>query len=136
MVPPLQMETIKNRANRERIKAAPGFALLRASGAGRPGIRRPNSEGRIPKSPSLCLVLVALSALMAGCTPPGPRDLLRGQKLIEQGKYPEAVAKLEAATSILATNAQAWNYLGVACQYAGRAAEAEKDYQRAIALDH
>ena len=148
------METIKNRANRERSRAAPGFDLLRDSGAGSPEIRRPKSEnrttqerptrglgrkkseGRNPKSPWLFLLLVTLSVLFAGCTPPGPRDLLRGQKLIEQGKYPEAVARLEAATSILTTNAQAWNYLGVACQYAGRAAEAEKAYQRAIALDH
>jgi tetratricopeptide (TPR) repeat protein len=142
MLPPLQMETIKNRANRERSRTAPGSDLLRDGGAGRHQIRRPkpegrrNSEARNPKSPSLCLLLVALSALLAGCTPPGPRDLLRGQKLIEQGKYPEAVARLEAATSILTTNAQAWNYLGVACQYAGRVAEAEKAYQRAIALDH
>ena len=34
------------------------------------------------------------------------------------------------------TNAQAWNYLGLACHHAGEAAEAEKAYQRALALDH
>jgi len=35
----------------------------------------------------------------------------------------------------LATNAQAWNYLGVACQYAGQTADAMAAYQRALALD-
>jgi tetratricopeptide (TPR) repeat protein len=61
---------------------------------------------------------------------------LGGQKLIEQGKYAEAIEKLETATSILTTNAQAWNYLGLALHYGGRPAEAEKAYQRALVLDH
>ena len=34
--------------------------------------------------------------------------------------------------SLLATNAQAWNYLGLACHHAGQAPEAEKAYQRLI----
>jgi tetratricopeptide (TPR) repeat protein len=36
---------------------------------------------------------------------------------------------------VLTTNAQAWNYLGLACHYAGQAAEAERAYQRALGLD-
>jgi tetratricopeptide (TPR) repeat protein len=103
------METIKNRAGREKYEPQPRCSKV---------------------------LLVAFLALLPGCTPPGPRDLLKGQKLIEQGKYAEAIVKLEAATSVLATNAQAWNYLGLACQYAGRAAEAERAYQRALVLDH
>jgi tetratricopeptide (TPR) repeat protein len=78
----------------------------------------------------------ALVMTIAGCAPPGPRALLKGVKLIEQGKYSSAVAKLETATSILTTNAQAWNYLGLACHYAGKPSDAEKAYQRALALDH
>src|SRR5438105_3718543 len=67
-----------------------------------------------PHSGCISFLLIAFLALLAGCTPPGPRALLQGKKLIEQGKYPAAVTKLEAATSILGTNAQAWNYLGLA----------------------
>jgi tetratricopeptide (TPR) repeat protein len=84
-----------------------------------------------------CFASVLFCALMlTGCTPEGPRALLAGKRLMDQGKYPQAVEKLRTATSLLVTNAQAWNYLGLACQQAGEAAEAEKAYQRALALDH
>ncbi|MEY2429581.1 MAG: hypothetical protein QOJ40_2466 [Verrucomicrobiota bacterium] len=84
-----------------------------------------------------CFASVLFCALMfVGCTPEGPRALLAGKRLIDQGRYPQAVEKLRTAASLLVTNAQAWNYLGLACQHAGEAAEAEKAYQRALALDH
>ena len=53
--------------------------------------------------------------LLCGCTPHGPRELLQGKKLLERGKYSQARQKLAEATELLKTNAQAWNYLGVAC---------------------
>ena len=81
------------------------------------------------------LLFLALSLLLAGCSPSGPRSLLKGRKLIERGDYAGAVAQLKTATSLLATNAQAWNYLGVACQYAGQPTDAATAYQRALALD-
>ena len=43
--------------------------------------------------------------------------------------------QFKTATTLLATNAQAWNYLGVACQRAGQPADAAAAYQRALALD-
>ena len=72
---------------------------------------------------------------VAGCMPTGPSALLDGKRLVEQGKYPQAIKKLTSATSLLPTNAQAWNYLGLAYHYSGQAAEAESAYQRALALD-
>ncbi len=81
--------------------------------------------------------LAALLALLAGCTPPGPRALLEGKRLLDEGKYPQAIEKLRTATSLLGgTNALAWNYLGVACHQAGDFGEAERAYQRALALNH
>jgi tetratricopeptide (TPR) repeat protein len=77
----------------------------------------------------------ALALLLAGCSPSGPRALLKGKKLLERGDYAAAVAQFKTATSLLATNAQAWNYLGVACQYAGQPTNAVTAYQRALALD-
>jgi tetratricopeptide (TPR) repeat protein len=74
--------------------------------------------------------------LLAGCTPPGPRALLEGKRLLELGKYDQAVQQLREATALLATNALAWEYLGLACQQAGQAAEADKAYHRALVLDH
>ena len=81
--------------------------------------------------------LILLLAALAGCAPPGPRALLEGKRLVDEGEYPQAVEKLRAATALLrGTNALAWNYLGLACHHAGELAEAEMAYQRALALDH
>lgn len=82
------------------------------------------------------LILLISAGLLTGCAPPGPRALLEGRRLVEKGKYPQAIEKLKLATALLRTNAQAWNYLGLACHYAGQSAEAEKAYRQALALDH
>ena len=81
------------------------------------------------------LLCLALALVIAGCTPAGPRALLKGKKLLEDGDYAGAVAELKTATKLLGGNAQAWNYLGVACQHSGQATEAVAAYQRALALD-
>jgi Flp pilus assembly protein TadD len=78
---------------------------------------------------------LAAAAWLCGCTPAGPGSLLHGAKLIEQKRYPEAVMQLRKAATLMPTNATAWNYLGLACQYAGQPAEAEKAYSRALTLD-
>src|SRR6266853_1565423 len=82
-----------------------------------------------------CFALVACVLLLSGCTPPGPRALLEGKRLLEHGKYSQAVEKLKSATTLLPTNAHAWNYLGLACHYAGRVEQAEQAYKRALALN-
>ena len=79
--------------------------------------------------------VIALSVLVAGCAPSGSRALLKGKRLLDRSDYAGAVAQFQTATSLLTTNAQAWNYLGVACQYAGRPTEAVTAYQRALTLD-
>ena len=81
------------------------------------------------------LVFLALVVFAAGCTPPGPRALLNGKKYLERGDYDAAVSEFKTATALLATNAQAWNYLGVACQRDGQTADAVTAYQRALTLD-
>jgi tetratricopeptide (TPR) repeat protein len=83
------------------------------------------------------MISLALVLFIAGCTPPGPRALLKGKKLLERGDYAAAMAQLQVATAtpVLATNAQAWNYLGVACQGAGQTADAVTAYQRALTLN-
>ncbi len=84
---------------------------------------------------SRCFIFLALALFLAGCSPSGPRALLKGKKLLERGDYAGAMAQFKTATSLLATNAQAWNYLGVACQYAGQPTNAVVAYQRALTLD-
>jgi tetratricopeptide (TPR) repeat protein len=101
------------------------------------GIFRRHAGFHLPSSifHPRCLLFFALAIFIAGCTPSGPRALLDGEKLLERGDYAGAAAQFKTATTILATNAQAWNYLGVACQHAGQTADAMAAYQRALALD-
>ncbi|MCX6922033.1 MAG: tetratricopeptide repeat protein [Verrucomicrobia bacterium] len=82
------------------------------------------------------LGLALLLALLGGCTPPGPRTLLEGKRLLDEGQYPQAIQTLKTAVSLLGgTNAMAWNYLGLAYQHAGADTEAEFAYQRALSFD-
>ena len=81
------------------------------------------------------MLIFALALVLAGCTPAGPRALLKGRKYIEHGDYTAAVSELKTATTLLATNANAWNYYGVALQHAGQAEEAANAYKRALELD-
>src|SRR5215204_1061469 len=132
MLPPQSMVTIKNRSAGV---SSTGF------GDGLPGVQICSfvrrcfgyNSGRVFSTPGALLVFVMISS---GCMPAGPRALLDGTRMIEQGKYTQAVDQLKTAISLLPTNAQAWNYFGLACHYAGQAEEAEKAYQRALALDH
>src|SRR5882724_8476008 len=71
-----------------------------------------------------------------GCTPAGPKALLQGEKYIQKGKYPQAIEKLKLATTLIPTNAQAWNYLGLAYHYGRQPDDAEKTYRRALLIDH
>src|SRR3984957_3138885 len=82
-----------------------------------------------------CTIIFALAIFIAGCTPPGPRALLKGKKLLERGDYADAVTELKTATTLLPATAQAWNYLGVASQAAGQPADAATAYERALTLD-
>ena len=77
----------------------------------------------------------ALVLVISGCTPAGPHALLNGKKSLEQGDLAAAVAQLKTATTLLATNAQAWNYYGVALQRAGQPDDAAAAYRRALELN-
>ena len=88
-------------------------------------------------SSSNVATLIFLMVLLAGCTPSGPRALLQGKRLLDEGKYPQAIEKLSMANGLLGgTNALVWNYLGLAYHQAERAAEAERAYQKALVIDH
>ena len=71
----------------------------------------------------------------AGCSPAGPRALLKGKKYLDQGDYAAAAAQFKTATTLLATNAAAWNYYGVALQRNGQPDESANAYRRALDLD-
>ncbi len=80
-------------------------------------------------------VLALMLLVLTGCTPAGPRALLKGKKYLDRGDFAGAAAELKIATSLLATNAGAWNYYGVALQHCGQADDAANAYKRALELD-
>ena len=80
--------------------------------------------------------LLLLLCVASGCTPAGPKALIQGEKLIDKRKYTQAIEKLKLATTLVPTNAQAWNYLGLAYHHAGQFDEAEKTYRRALMINH
>jgi len=78
---------------------------------------------------------LGLALFLAGCGAPGPTALLDGEELIKEGKFKEAIEKLQKATKHLPRNAQAWNHLGLAHHGAGQAEQAQRYYREALRLD-
>jgi tetratricopeptide (TPR) repeat protein len=83
----------------------------------------------------MLLSLLAVAVILVACAPPGPRALVRGQKLLEAGKLPAAITELRTATTLLPTNAAAWNYLGVAYHRSGQWTNAVQAYSQALLFD-
>ncbi len=81
------------------------------------------------------VLFIIISLGLTACGPPGPRALLEGKKLLDDGKYEQAILRLQTAATLLSTNAIAWNYLGLAFHNAGRPNEAERAYQKALSFD-
>jgi tetratricopeptide (TPR) repeat protein len=70
--------------------------------------------------------------LLGGCTPPGPRALLDGARLIGEGRYEPAVERLKVAVRLLPQNAQAWNHLGLAYHGVRQFDLAIRSYEQAL----
>ena len=126
MLPPAPMLATKNVNEDGRWKIEDGIG--RACG-------KFHSPFSILYSRFLALGLLALAILISGCSPSGSRALLKGKEFLDRGDYADAVAQLKMATSLLATNAQAWNYLGLAYHRAGQPADAVLAYQNALKFD-
>ncbi len=88
----------------------------------------------LPQRVGFWLAIAAVAAT-TGCGPPGPRALLAGKKDLDRGKYEAAIEELRIATQLMRTNANAWNYLGLAYHHAGQAREAIAAYQQALKED-
>src|SRR3954462_3491931 len=93
----------------------------------------PTIKNRFPRG--LDLFLISGLVFLFGCTPPGPRALLKGEKLIQEGKWEQAVLRLQEATQLLPNNAQAWNHLGIAYHGNNQTELALKCYRTALSLD-
>lgn len=84
------------------------------------------------RSSSVRAAFLAAVLFAAGCQPHGPEALRRGDELLRAGKATEAVPMLERAATQLSEDPRAWNFLGLAYHAAGRPAEAQKAYLRAL----
>lgn len=78
------------------------------------------------------VLALGLALAGAGCSPRGPDALRRGDEALAAGRIAEAIPLLERAVADLPGNASAWNQLGLAYHAAGRNAEAQKAYLRAL----
>ncbi len=85
---------------------------------------------------SLLLFVLALVLGLSGCTPPGSRALLQGDKLLRAGKLSEAIDELKLATDLLPGEPRAWNLLGLAYHRAGQPQPALQAYRQAVLRDH
>lgn len=85
------------------------------------------------------LIVLALAGMLAGflagCGPAGSHALLKGKKLLDEGDFADAADEFKSATEVMTTNAEAWNYLGVAEEHSGQYEVAAAAYQRALELD-
>lgn len=82
------------------------------------------------------LLLLACALILQACDPPGPRALLKGERLIHSGKYGAAIESLTEASTLLPNNSQAWNHLGLAHHYNRQYNQAVQSYRRALDLDY
>ena len=82
-----------------------------------------------------CVVATGLMLWVAGCTPPGPKALLDGERMLRDGRAEDAIRRLRTAVEFLPSNPQAWNHLGLAYHAAKKPSEAVEAYQQALRLD-
>jgi tetratricopeptide (TPR) repeat protein len=85
------------------------------------------------------LAVISVAGLTA-CGPPGPRDLRKGERLMQSGEFAAAVPVLNEGVQLLhnAPNnvqATAWNLLGLAQHGSGHAEAAARAYSEALKLD-
>ncbi|MBL9126371.1 MAG: tetratricopeptide repeat protein, partial [Verrucomicrobiales bacterium] len=76
-----------------------------------------------------------LALWVAGCTPPGPKALLDGERLLREGRTEDAIRRLRTAVEFLPSQPQAWNHLGLAYHAAKKPSDAVEAYQQALRLD-
>ena len=92
------------------------------------------------RSFALLVLAVISAAALTACGPAGPRDLHKGERLIQSGEFAEAVPVLEEGVRLLRNSpgnvqAAALNLLGLAQHGAGHLDAAGRAYLEALKLD-
>ncbi|MGB9602601.1 MAG: tetratricopeptide repeat protein [Limisphaerales bacterium] len=83
----------------------------------------------------LCGLSVAI-AIVCGCANPQEKALSRGNALLKQGRYAEAVAVFKELTTALPNEARVWNLLGIAYHQSGDLVAAAHSYTTALKLSN
>lgn len=81
------------------------------------------------------LFLILLLAGVTACTPKGPKALLEGERLLQEGNPTEALVQLKTAAELMPQNAQVWNHIGLAYHQTGKLEQAAQAYNQALKLD-
>ncbi|MBI1841103.1 MAG: tetratricopeptide repeat protein [Verrucomicrobia bacterium] len=79
---------------------------------------------------------LGLAIVLSGCEPQGPKALLEGERLLDQGRPDDALRMLELAADKMPREARAWNLLALAHHRRGELPEAALAYNKALVLDH
>ena len=90
---------------------------------------------KIPARKWIVIFTAAALGLQTGCTPPGPRALMRGDELLRYNKSAEAIEELKRATGLMPGEPRAWNLLGVAYHRDGQPQLAIQAYRQALSRD-
>ena len=80
------------------------------------------------------LLLGTLVALLPGCAPTGAESAVDGERLRREGHYPEAIAQLRRASTLLSTNPVVFNHLALAYHQSGDLTNAIRSYRQALNL--
>ena len=80
-------------------------------------------------------LLVVLALISPACRPNGPKLLIRGDQLLQEGRPAEAVKAIEEAVQQMPGEARAWNHLGLAYHANHNADAARKAYLKALELN-
>lgn len=79
---------------------------------------------------------LGLGVFLLGCEPQGPKALLEGERMLDQGRPEDALRMLELATEKMPREARAWNLLALAHHRRGNLPQAAQAYNKALVLDH
>lgn len=81
---------------------------------------------------------LAVVIFLAGCMPKGPKAMLEGDRLLQEGKFADAIPQLTTAIAELPQDkekAVGWTRLGLAYHQTGDIPKAAQAYHQAIKLD-
>lgn len=79
---------------------------------------------------------LCVAIFLCGCAKPGEKALSRGDTLLKQGRFAEAISVFKELTITMPDEARVWNLLGVAYHHTGDLVAAAHSYTTALKLSN